>query len=128
MSKRVLLIDDEPALNTALLIRLRASGYDVATASSGPAGLQMARSLHPDVIILDIRMPDMDGYEVCRRLKLDSELASIPVIFMSANVQESARTTALEVGGLDFLSKPFEAPEVLAAIEAAISAASAKNT
>lgn len=115
--KYVLLIDDDMAIATALTLRLRAAGHDVISARDGRSGVVEAAAHRPDVILLDIRMPDIDGYEVCRRLKSDPELASIPVIFVSANAHESARDQAYQVGGSAFLSKPYEPGQVLATIE-----------
>jgi CheY-like chemotaxis protein len=120
MPGTVLLIDDEPSLAAALVIRLRAAGYRVCTAMSGAAGLDAAKADRPDAVLLDIRMPGVNGYEVCRRMKADPQLASIPVLFMSANVLDAARRTAFEVGGADFLPKPFVPGRVLAALASAM--------
>ncbi len=114
---KVLLVDDEIAITAALSVRLRAAGYEVASASNGTTGLAAAAEHQPDVIILDIRMPDIDGFEVCRRLKKDPALMGIPVIFLSANVQDTARQTALEVGGAGFHSKPYDAAQLIATIQ-----------
>ena len=120
MSRKILLIDDDPGISAAVMIRLQSAGYEIHSASNGKAGIQAAADQQPDVILLDIRMPEMDGFEVCRRLKSDPAVASIPVIFLSANVQDVARQRAAEVGGVAFLSKPFEASTVVATIEDAI--------
>ena len=120
----VLLIDDDKAIAAAMMVRLRAAGHEVIPASDGRTGLVEAAAHQPDVILLDIRMPDMDGYDVCRRLKADSDLASIPVIFVSANATESTRQKAYEVGGAWFISKPYEPKEVLDAIESAVNSGS----
>ena len=121
MGSKILLVDDELAISAALMVRLQSLGHDVASASSGLGALEAVSLERPDVILLDIRMPDIDGYEVCRRLKQDAALASIPVIFVSANVLEPARKAAFEVGGAAFVPKPFEVRDVLAAIESATS-------
>jgi len=121
--KTVLLIDDEPAIVTALTIRLRAAGFTAKTAQDGQAGLnEAAAQCQPDVIVLDIRMPGMDGFEVCRQLKADPNLSLIPVIFLSANVKDEAKKTAYEVGGAAFLSKPYDAADVLAKINQVLAA------
>ena len=117
--RRVLVIDDEFAISAALSVRLKAVGHEVTFASDGTTGLQAVASTRPDVILLDIRLPDIDGYEVCTKLKQDHDLAPIPVIFVSANVQDPARKAAFDVGAEAFIAKPYEAKEVLAAIEAA---------
>lgn len=119
MPKTVLIVDDDPGITAALMTRLQAAGYEVFHAINGLAGIEAAELHRPDVIVLDIRMPDIDGYEVCTRIKQSPELCAIPVVFLSANVQDSARQRALDVGGCAFLSKPYEAADVLAVIERA---------
>lgn len=117
MPTRVLIVDDEPGITAALMVRLQANGYDVCHAINGLAGLQAARAEQPDAIILDIRMPDIDGTEVNRRLKDDPALAAIPVIYLSANVPAEAREHGFELDGSFFLSKPYEASDVIRAID-----------
>lgn len=119
MPEKILLIDDDVALSTAWRVRLSASGYEVSTAFDGATGLQAARSVQPDLIILDIRMPGMDGFAVCRQLRADPDMAKIPVLFMSANVQDEARRKADELGA-GFLPKPLDAKHVLAAVRSAL--------
>jgi len=114
--KRVLIIDDDQAIPIAMSIRLKAFGYEVDVASSGLVGLAKAADHLPDAILLDIRMPEIDGYEVCRRLKATPELANIPVIFVSANATETTRQKAFEVGGAGFIAKPYEPKDVLDAL------------
>ncbi len=120
MCKNVLIIDDERYIAQALIIRLQAAGYVVRWAFDGTSGLAVAADWRPDVIVLDIRMPDIDGFEVNRRLKTRSELADIPVMFLSANVQDSARQTALAAGAHAFLTKPYESRDLLATIRSAL--------
>lgn len=117
MAKSVLVIDDDPRITAALSARLQAVGYATHTASCGTAGVEAALAHRPDVIILDVRMPDIDGHEVCRRLKARPEVRATPVIFLSANTHE--RQKAIEAGGAEFLAKPYEASDVVAAIERA---------
>lgn len=119
MPKQILIIDDDQAISIAMSVRLRAAGHEVILASGGEAGLVEAADHTPDVIILDIRMPEIDGYEVCRRLKATPELADIPVIFVSANATETTRQKAFEVGGFEFISKPYEPKSILEAIQSA---------
>lgn len=117
MLDRVLLIDDEIHLSEVLAIRLRTLGFDVDTASGGMIGLERAaREPRPDVIVLDVRMPEMDGFEVNERLKGDPRTRDIPVIFLSANVQDTARRTALAGGAFSYLKKPYDALEVIRTI------------
>ncbi|MEO6709665.1 MAG: response regulator [Planctomycetota bacterium] len=114
-----MIVDDERGIAHALTIRLRAAGYDVRCAFDGASGLAAAVEWRPDLILLDIRMPEMDGFEVKRRLMAHPELRATPVIFLSANVQESARQAAMAAGAHAFLTKPYESKEVLAAIRSA---------
>jgi CheY-like chemotaxis protein len=117
--KRVLIIDDDMAISLAMSVRLKAAGYKVDLASSGQAGLDQAANHRPDVIILDIRMPEIDGYEVCRRLKVAPDLVDIPVIFVSANATETTRQKTFEVGGFGFIAKPYEPKDILDVIQSA---------
>ena len=120
MRSRVLVVDDERFIAQALTIRLRAVGYDVRWAFDGASGIAAATEWRPDVIVLDIRMPDMDGFEVNRRLAAHPDLSATPVIFLSANIQESARQAAVAAGAHAFLIKPYESRDVLAAIRSAL--------
>src|SRR5438270_12939751 len=105
MSSHVLLIDDDPRLVAALQIRLEALGYQVCTASCGEDGIVAARRHPPDAIVLDISMPGMDGYEVCRRVRADAKLCGTPIVVISAIAHEAARRAALEAGASQFLAK-----------------------
>ena len=108
MSDCILVIDDEPGISTALLVRLKAEGFSIVTASDGPSGLAAASRHRPRVILLDVSMPGMDGIEVCRHLKSDPQLRTIPVIFLTANATDELRDRAYAVGGVRYLSKPYE--------------------
>ncbi len=116
MPNKILIVDDEPGITAALMVRLQAHGFEVCHAINGIAGLEAARAEQPDVIILDIRMPDIDGTEVNRRLKEDPKLADIPVIYLSANVPPDVKERGFDLGGSFFLSKPYEAEDVIRAI------------
>ncbi len=118
---KILVIDDDIGISAALLARLRACGYEAVHADRGERGLVLADEDRPDLIILDIRMPDIDGYEVCRRLKASSDLKHIPVLFLSANVQDSAQRKAIDTGGQAFLSKPYDATELVRKIQKLLS-------
>lgn len=119
MPEQLLLIDDEPAFAAALRTRLLAEGFAVRVATNGAAGISAALAHRPELILLDIQMPDIDGFAVCQRLKTDANTRSIPVIFMSANADDTTRSRCLATGACDFLPKPFESHTLLAAIEAA---------
>jgi DNA-binding response OmpR family regulator len=120
MRNRLLVVDDERFIAQALCVRLRAAGYEVHLVFDGTSGVAAAIQLRPDIIILDIRMPDIDGFEVNRRIKACPELVRTPVIFLSANVQESARQAAQAAGAHAFLTKPYEAKDLVAAIKTAL--------
>jgi putative two-component system response regulator len=113
----ILVVDDTPA-NLALLTRmLKDCGYQARPVPNGRLALQAARQQPPDLILLDITMPEMDGYEVCRRLKQDSQLREVPVIFISALSETSEKVRAFSEGGVDYVTKPFQFEEVRARIE-----------
>jgi len=110
--KSILLVEDEPDFRMALRIRLQANGYEVTEAEDGAAGLEMARSQHPDLIILDVMLPKMEGYKVARLLKFDEKYRKIPIVMLTARSQQSDRETGLSVGADAYMTKPFK-PEDL---------------
>jgi len=117
----ILIVDDTPA-NLKLLVSLLSShGYKVRPALSGEIALRSVEVNKPDLILLDIRMPKMDGFEVCKRLKNDSNSKDIPVIFISAMDDINDKIKAFNVGGIDYITKPFEKEEVLARIKTHVS-------
>ncbi len=118
MPARVLIIDDDRAIITALTLRLEARGYDVVSAIDGPTGLAEAHRVLPNVILLDIRMPGMDGFGVNKRLKADPVVRDIPVVFLSAHAQETDRQAAMAAGAKYFLAKPYDSGKLFMAIEA----------
>lgn len=109
MSYHVLVIDDDSGITKALSIRLGANGFRVSCSSKGISGLEAAKQDPPDIIVLDIRMPDIDGFEVHSCLKANPALSHIPVVLLSANLQETARTRAAEAGVTRLISKPYDA-------------------
>lgn len=113
---RVMIVDDTPANLGLLEDILRIQNYDVASFPSGALALRAAAQYPPDLILLDIMMPEMDGFEVCRRLKADAALREIPVIFISALDDTENKVKAFIEGGLDYVTKPFQAEEVLARV------------
>lgn len=114
---RVLVVDDEPDLIRVLEFGLKASGYTVEVASDGQEGLKKAREIKPDVILLDLMLPKLDGYKVCRLLKFDDRFKHIPIIILSARTQEGDQTLALEMGANRFVTKPYDFSEILGYIE-----------
>src|ERR1700733_3910492 len=117
----ILIIDDEPASLKMLLSILTEQGYAVHPANEGELGLQFVKHSLPDLVLVDIRMPGMDGYEVCASLKSDSITRAIPVIFISSIDQAIDKVRAFRGGAVDYVTKPFDAEEVLARIETHIS-------
>ena len=118
MSARILVVDDIATNRRLLEAKLLNEYYEVALADSGPAALQQAVAWAPDVILLDIMMPDMDGYEVCARLKADPRTAHIPVVMVTALIDPAERVRALEAGADDFLSKPVDDATLFARLRA----------
>jgi two-component system sensor histidine kinase/response regulator len=113
----ILIVDDTPG-NVLLLVRmLTERGYKARTALSGKLALQAARTEPPDLILLDIAMPEMNGYEVCEQLKADAALKEIPVIFISALNETIDKVKAFRVGGVDYVTKPFQFEEVYARVQ-----------
>jgi len=113
-----LLIVDDLADNLRVLSQtLKSHGYRVRAVKDGAMALMGAKAIPPDVILLDIRMPEMDGYEVCRRLKGEPETQDIPIIFLSALDETIDKALAFEVGGADYITKPFHIGEMLARVQ-----------
>jgi diguanylate cyclase (GGDEF)-like protein len=110
---RLLVVDDQP-INIQALYQVFSPDHQVFMATSGPQALQVCRDKQPDLVLLDVVMPGMDGYEVCAQLKADSALRDIPVIFVTAHNDEAAETHGLDVGAVDFISKPIN-PRVVRA-------------
>ncbi|MBE9161013.1 response regulator [Tychonema sp. LEGE 06208] len=113
----ILIVDDTPENLQVLSATLSDRGYKVRGVINGKMAIRAARSGSPDLILLDIKMPEMDGYEVCTQLKADPKTAEIPVIFISALDEVLDKVTAFQVGGVDYITKPFHIAEVLARIE-----------
>lgn len=117
---RVLIVEDEPHIVLSLEVLLERAGYDTATSTDGEEALERVRELRPDVVLLDIMMPKRSGYEVCRAIKSDPALRSIPVIILSAKGQEVEILRGLELGACAYICKPFGNAEVLEAIRGAV--------
>lgn len=114
---RILIVDDAPFNLRLLTAMLQNAGYEVRQAISGKFALQVVPRVKPDLILLDINMPEMDGYEVCKILKTMPELREIPVIFISALDHVSDKAKAFDAGGLDYITKPFQLEDVLTRVE-----------
>lgn len=109
----ILIVDDEPVIVESLAYSLRREGYDVTIAENGPDALELFERVHPDLIVLDILMPQMDGLEVCKRLRVKS---SVPIIMLTARSDEVDKILGLEIGADDYIPKPFSFRELLARI------------
>ncbi len=116
MNADILIIDDNPDNLNLLIALLREVGFKTRPARSGSVGLRAAEETAPDLILLDIRMPGLDGFEVCRRFKANAALAEIPIIFISAEDDTEAKVNAFRLGAVDYISKPFQHAEVLARV------------
>ena len=106
-SRKILIVDDEPVVVTLLKMRVASHGFLVETAHDGASGIEKAMTWKPDIILLDIAMPDIDGYETCRRLKALKETAHIPVIFFTAMQETHLEVLAQKVGAARVVQKPF---------------------
>lgn len=121
MSKgRVVIVEDEPHIVLSLEFLLQREGYETAAAADGEEGLALVKRLRPDVVLLDIMIPKRNGYQVCQAIKSDPDLASIPIIMLSAKGQEVEILKGLELGAAAYVTKPFGNAEVLEAIRAAL--------
>src|ERR687885_2650427 len=113
----ILIVDDTPENLQVLSATLLERGHKVRGVINGKMAIRAARAGSPDLILLDIKMPEMDGYEVCMQLKADPKTSEIPVIFISALDEVLDKVTAFEVGGVDYIAKPFQCEEVLARVK-----------
>ncbi|MGO9482898.1 MAG: response regulator transcription factor [Candidatus Kryptoniota bacterium] len=124
----VLVVDDNPEIAALLKFKLTHSGYAVALAENGELGLQAARTSPPDLIVLDVMMPVMNGLEALKILKTDVDLKSIPVIILTALSNESEIVKGLELGADDYIAKPFKVQEFVARIHAVLARCKMTNT
>jgi len=115
MAEKILVVDDEVSLQETLAYNLKKQGYDVVTTGDGEEGLAMAREINPDLIILDVMLPGLDGFEICRILRKEM---TTPVLMLTARDDEIDRVVGLEVGADDYLSKPFSMRELIARVKA----------
>ena len=120
---KILIVDDEPDLLSVLRFGLEAEGFEVTDASDGVRGLELARTLAPDLIVLDLMLPRMDGYKVCRALKFDDRYRRIPVFILSARSGETDRRLALDLGADEYMAKPYEVRELVARIRSKLGTA-----
>ena len=121
---KILIADDEPNIREVISFALERAGFTIATARNGVEALQQVRRSPPDLIILDIGMPEMDGLEVCRQIRKASE---VPILFLSARDEEIDRVLGLEIGGDDYVTKPFSARELVARVNVILKRARGGN-
>jgi DNA-binding response OmpR family regulator len=117
MPGRVLVVDDDPVIVRLLEVNLRLEGYEVATASRGEEALERAAAFHPDVILLDVMMPGLDGWETCRLLRELPEFAETPVVFLSARAQDDDRSKGMNLGRVDYVTKPFDPVKLMELVD-----------
>lgn len=125
MPQRILIVDDEPAVLDLLAYNLRRANYEVLTAADGRAALRLARNDSPDLILLDLMLPEVDGFDVCRELRRSSQ---VPIIMLTARDEEVDRVVGLELGADDYVCKPFSVRELMARIKAVLRRVSPETT
>ncbi len=118
MERKILVVDDEAVLLETIAYNLEQAGYQVITAADGVSALEAAHREHPELIVLDIMLPGMDGLEVCRQLRREDDTATVPIIMLTAKGDEIDKVVGLEVGADDYVTKPFGRRELLARIRA----------
>ncbi len=114
---KILIVDDEPDLVETIRFALELEGYKVLVAVNGEEGLNTARQEKPDLILLDLMLPKLDGYKVCRLLKFDERYKSIPILMLTARTQDKDRILGKETGANEYLTKPFDMDELMAKIK-----------
>jgi DNA-binding response OmpR family regulator len=115
--KKILIVEDEPEIANVLKMRLEANNYQILLAEDGVEGLNKARTEKPDLIVLDIRLPKLDGFKVSRMLKFDEKYAKIPIIMLTARVQQADVEQGMDAGANAYMTKPYKAEDLLAKIK-----------
>ena len=121
MAKKIVLAEDEPQIARLVEFKLKKEGYEVTWKTNGEEALEAIRKEKPDLILLDIMMPVMDGYEVLRRIREDENLKSIPVVMLTARAQERDVVKGIDMGADDYIAKPFHPAELLARVKRILS-------
>ncbi len=111
--KKILVVEDDALIRELLKINLEAAGFTIVLATDGFQGLEMARTESPELIVLDIMLPKMDGFKVCRILKFDDKYKHIPIIMLTARIQEVDKETGFKTGADAYMTKPFEPEELI---------------
>jgi len=128
MGKTILVVDDDPATLKLVGVVLDQEGYDVVAARSGEEALERARLQHPDLILLDVMMPGLDGYEVVQRLRADPATARVPILMLTAKSDLEDQITGFEVGADDYLTKPFHRHELTERVASVLRLAEHRQT
>ena len=128
MKQKILVVDDEPDAIELIEFNLKQAGYDVVTAADGAAALKKARTASPNLIILDIMLPEIDGFEVCKLLRRDPATAAIPILMLTARAAEIDRVLGLELGGDDYVTKPFSPRELVLRVKKILERAASPAT
>jgi DNA-binding response OmpR family regulator len=119
---KVLVIDDEAPIRLLCRVNLEAEGVEVVEAPDGPSGLEVAEREHPDVVLLDVMMPGLNGWSVAERLLENEETRDIPIVFLTARADLRDRARGMDVGGLDYITKPFNPVELASLVTRVVSA------
>jgi len=127
MSGRVLIVEDEPDIRDLLAFHLEREGYHVTRSKTGADALRQVRARPPDLILLDLMLPELGGLDVCRRLRQDPRTASVPIVMLTARGEEVDRILGLELGADDYIVKPFSPKEVVARVRAVLRRAGARD-
>ena len=118
MNKKILVIEDDPNALRLMVYTLEQEGYQVITASDGLDGLTKAQDEHPDLVVLDVMLPGLDGYEVCRQLRQQTETAALPILMLSAKARQDDKDVGLKMGADDYLAKPADPSAIVDRVKA----------
>ncbi len=122
MAKKILIVEDDPSVLRAISYMLEKEGYNVLTATDGLTGLTKAKGENPDLLILDVMLPGIDGFEICHRLRAEPQTAQLPILMLSAKGQAADKAMGLQVGANEYLTKPVERLVLLGRVEALLAA------
>jgi len=117
---KIVIAEDEPDIRELIAFTLRFAGHEVITGNNGEEGYSLAKQEHPDLVMLDVRMPKLTGYEACKRIKAEPDLAATPVIFLSAKGQENEIEQGLAAGAEEYLLKPFAPDQLVERVKAVL--------
>ena len=127
MAQRILVIDDEPDLLELVRVNLRQAGFEVELAATGSEAIERLRRSPPDLILLDLMLPDLSGTEICRRIRANPDLAHVPIIMLTAKAAEIDRVVGLELGADDYVTKPFSPRELVLRVRAVLRRSEAQD-